>query len=64
MSYIIQQWEFETLKLDNVTLVGHSMGGAISIRYVSNYNGYGVSKLCLIGAAFPSWVKLYNPFYH
>lgn len=50
----------EVLKLNNITLVGHSMGGAISIRYVSNYNAYGVSKLCLIGAAAPSWVKTNN----
>lgn len=47
----------DVLKLDNITLVGHSMGAAISIRYMSNYNGHGVSKLCLIGAAAPSWVK-------
>ncbi|WP_291651700.1 alpha/beta hydrolase [Clostridium sp.] len=47
----------DVLKLNNITLVGHSMGGALSIRYLSNYNGHGVSKLCLIGAAAPSWVK-------
>lgn len=47
----------DVLKLNDITLVGHSMGGAISIRYMSNYNGHGVSNLCLIGAAAPSWVK-------
>lgn len=47
----------ETLKLKDVTLVGHSMGGAISIKYVSNYNSHNVSRLCLIAAAAPQWVK-------
>ncbi|WP_288222045.1 alpha/beta fold hydrolase [uncultured Clostridium sp.] len=47
----------DVLNLKNITLVGHSMGGAISIKYISKYNSHGVSKLCLIGAAVPSWVK-------
>lgn len=47
----------DVLQLNNITLIGHSMGGAISIRYMSNYNGNGVSKLCLISAAAPSWVQ-------
>ena len=42
------------LQLDNFTLVGHSTGGAIAIRYMSRYNGYGVSKLVLIDAAAPT----------
>ncbi|WP_391557509.1 alpha/beta fold hydrolase [Robertmurraya sp.] len=41
------------LQLDNFTLAGHSTGGAIAIRYMSRYNGYGVSKLVLIDAAAP-----------
>jgi non-heme chloroperoxidase len=41
------------LQLDNFTLVGHSAGGAIAIRYMARYNGYGVSKLVLIDAAAP-----------
>lgn len=41
------------LQLNNVTLVGHSTGGAIAIRYMSRYNGYGVSKLVLVDAAAP-----------
>ena len=45
----------ETLKLQDFTLAGHSMGGAISIRYMSRHNGYGVSKLALFGAAAPSF---------
>jgi len=36
---------------ENVTLVGHSMGGAIAIRYMARYSGHKVSKLVLIGAA-------------
>jgi non-heme chloroperoxidase len=47
----------EVLKLQNFTLAGHSVGGAISIRYMARYNGYGVSKLVLIGAAAPSFTK-------
>lgn len=42
-----------TLQLNNFTLVGHSTGGAIAIRYMSRHNGYGVSKLVLIDAAAP-----------
>ncbi|WP_433774809.1 alpha/beta fold hydrolase [Bacillus wiedmannii] len=44
----------DTLQLDNFTLVGHSTGGAIAIRYMSRHNGYGVSKLVLIDAAAPT----------
>jgi non-heme chloroperoxidase len=46
----------EVLKLQDITLVGHSMGGAISIRYMARHNGYGVSKLVLVDAAAPSFV--------
>lgn len=47
----------EVLKLQDFTLAGHSVGGAISIRYMGRHNGYGVSKLVLIAAAAPSFVK-------
>lgn len=43
----------EALQLKNFTLAGHSTGGAIATKYVSRYNGYGVSKLVLIDAAVP-----------
>lgn len=43
----------EALQLKNFTLAGHSTGGAIAIKYVARYNGYGVSKLVLIDAAAP-----------
>jgi non-heme chloroperoxidase len=42
------------LNLKDVTLAGHSTGGAIAIRYMSRYQGYGVSKLVLIDAAAPT----------
>ncbi|MFA5881116.1 MAG: alpha/beta hydrolase [Eubacteriales bacterium] len=47
----------EAFKLQNFTLGGHSVGGAICIRYMARYNGYGVSKLALFGAAAPSFTK-------
>lgn len=43
-----------TLQLENFTLLGHSTGGAIAIRYMSRYNGYGVSRLVLVDAAAPT----------
>jgi non-heme chloroperoxidase len=43
----------DALQLDKFTLAGHSTGGAIAIRYMARYNGYGVSKLVLIDAAAP-----------
>ncbi|MBF0206402.1 MAG: alpha/beta hydrolase [Oligoflexia bacterium] len=48
---------FEQLDLANVTLCGHSMGGAIAIRYMSRNRGDHVSKLALFGAAAPLWTK-------
>lgn len=50
----------EELKLQNFVLAGHSTGGAIAIKYMSRYNGYGVSKLALFAAAAPSLIKLPN----
>jgi len=44
----------EALKLSNFALAGHSTGGAIAIKYVTRYNGYGVSKLILIDPASPT----------
>lgn len=42
------------LQLDNFALVGHSTGGAIAVRYMTRYNGYGVSRLVLVDAAAPT----------
>ena len=47
----------EVLELKHVTLVGHSTGGAIAIRYMARHNGYGVDKLVLCAAAAPSLIK-------
>lgn len=44
----------DALKLRDFVLGGHSMGGATVIRYMSRFNGYGVSKLALFAAAAPS----------
>ncbi|WP_353097247.1 alpha/beta hydrolase [Tissierella praeacuta] len=50
----------ETLELQDFVLAGHSTGGAIAIRYMARYNGYGVSKLALFAAAAPSLIKRPN----
>jgi non-heme chloroperoxidase len=47
----------DVLQLNNFTLGGHSTGGAICIRYMARYNGYGVSKLALFAAAAPSLIQ-------
>lgn len=47
----------EALNLKDFTLGGHSTGGAIAIRYMARYNGYGVSKLALFAAAAPSLIQ-------
>lgn len=47
----------DELKLENFTLLGHSTGGAIAIRYMAKHDGCGVSKLVLCGAAAPSLIK-------
>jgi len=43
----------DALQLNNFTLLGHSTGGAIAIRYMSRHSGFGVSKLVLVDAAAP-----------
>ncbi|MGL4338033.1 MAG: alpha/beta fold hydrolase, partial [Turicibacter sp.] len=47
----------DALGLKDIMLIGHSMGGAIAIRYLSKYGAHGVSKLCLLSAAAPSFVR-------
>ncbi len=39
------------------TLVGFSMGGAIALRYMRLFKGFGVKKLILLAAAAPSWTQ-------
>lgn len=41
----------DTLQLEDVTLAGFSMGGAISIRYMARHAGHKISRLALISAA-------------
>jgi len=48
------------LNLQNFVLAGHSVGGAIAIRYMTRHNGYGVFKLALFAAAAPSFTKRPN----
>lgn len=50
----------EALKLHDFTLVGHSTGGAMAVRYMGRHKGHGVSKLALIDAAAPSLIKRPN----
>ncbi len=47
----------EKLNLSDITLAGHSMGGAICLHYMARHKGAGVSKLALFGAAAPSFTK-------
>lgn len=45
------------MQLRNFTLLGHSTGGAICIRYMARHREYGVSKLVLCAAAAPSLIE-------
>ncbi len=47
----------DELRLQDFTLAGHSVGGAIVIRYMARHNSYGVSKLALFAAAAPAFTK-------
>ena len=47
----------DQLQLKNVTLLGHSTGGAIAIRYMARHDECGISKLVLCGAAAPSLIR-------
>lgn len=50
----------DTLGLKKITLVGHSTGGAIAIRYMARHKAHGVAKLGLFAAAAPSLIKRPN----
>ena len=50
----------EALDLHDITLVGHSTGGSIAVKYMGRHKGYGVSKLVLCAAAAPSLIKRPN----
>ena len=45
------------MRLKNITLLGHSTGGAICVRYMARHKGFGVSKLVLCAAAAPSLIQ-------
>jgi len=47
----------DQLDIEDATLCGFSMGGAIAVTYVSLYRSMHVSKLALAGAATPSWTQ-------
>lgn len=50
----------EALDLHDFTLVGHSTGGSIAVKYMGRHKGYGVKKLVLVAAAAPSLIKRPN----
>jgi len=47
----------DKLDIEDATLGGHSMGGAIALHYVAKYNSAHVSKLALFAAAAPVHTK-------
>ena len=51
------------LRLDRFVLAGFSMGGAVALRYMNRFQGYGVRRLILLSAASPCFVRSYEcPF--
>lgn len=47
----------DKLNIQDATLGGFSMGGAISLRYVTRHHSAHVRKLALFGAAVPVWTR-------
>ena len=47
----------DKLNIQDAVLGGFSMGGAIAIRYIANYDAAHISKLILAGAAAPVWTQ-------
>lgn len=47
----------DTLGLEDITLAGFSMGGAIAIHYMARHAGVHTSKVALLGAAAPCLTK-------
>lgn len=45
------------LNIENATIVGHSMGGAIALHYTAKFSNAHVSKLVLLSAAAPVHTK-------
>ncbi|MDT8903980.1 alpha/beta fold hydrolase [Anaeroselena agilis] len=46
----------QALRLENATLLGHSTGGAIAVRYMARH-GCGFARLALCAAAAPSLIR-------
>lgn len=47
----------DTLQLEQVALVGFSIGGAIAIRYMARHRGHRIGKLALVDAAAPVFTQ-------
>ena len=47
----------DKMKIENATLGGHSMGGAIALHYAAKYNAAHINKLALFSAAAPCHTK-------
>lgn len=47
----------DALQLHSFILIGHSVGGAIAIRYMARHDGYEAAKLVLLAAAAPSVIR-------
>jgi len=47
----------EAMDLDDVTLVGFSMGGGVVTRYMGRHDGAHVDRLALLGAASPCLIE-------
>ena len=47
----------QILDLRDVTLAGHSMGGAVALHYISRHKSERVARLGLFGAAAPSFTR-------
>jgi len=50
----------EQLQLENVTLIGFSMGGGEVVRYFSRYGGKGVTKAALISSIVPFLLQTHD----
>ncbi|WP_042170521.1 alpha/beta fold hydrolase [Paenibacillus gorillae] len=47
----------DSLELDQVCLVGFSVGGAIAVRYMARHADHRIRKLALLGAAAPAFTQ-------
>ncbi|MDF2907884.1 MAG: non-heme haloperoxidase family protein [Herbinix sp.] len=50
----------DALNLHDITLLGHSTGGSIAVRYMSRHRAHKVKKLVLCAAAAPSLINRPN----